>query len=501
VRPLLLLEVVSVVAFGVLAVTELLPARTTVRPIDVATLAVGPAEETWSGIFIGDRHVGYSVSRESPIADGGRLYEERSTFALGSMGTTQQVTTAGTAVTDAAGHLVQFDFLLSSPVLVVAHGEVRPGEVHVSLRQGDSTSELDIPVSEPPALSMTAANVVKGRELHPGDVFEVPYFNPVTVTPSTMKVTVQAPELLPNGEVGHWLELDGGGMTTRRLVDADGEVLREEAALGMQTVRMTKAEAQKVDSGEAPDLVALARVPLVGFIDPARPFGPLTLDVSGVDAAKLPQDGDIQRVEGSRVTLTGSDPATWPTLPVAAAAGADDTEPTATLPADNEEIVAKAREVIGDAPDRATAARRLTDFVYGYVQKVPTIGIPNGLEVLHTAQGDCNEHTALYVSLARAAGIPARIAAGLVYAPTLGQAFYYHAWPEVRLGPDESWVAVDPTFGEFPAHATHLQLVTGDLDRQLEIMSVMGKLRLSVAANAQPEAGAAVPVPDREPAP
>lgn len=481
-RPLLLLEVLAVGTFGVLAVTQLLPARTTLRPIDVSALAAGPAEESWSGIFIGDRHVGYSVTRESPLDAGGRLFEERSTFALGSMGTTQQVTTAGTAITDAEGHLVQFDFLLSSPVLVVAHGEVRPGSVHVSLRQGDSSSELDIPVREPPALSMTAASVVKGKDLHPGDVFELPYFNPVTLSSSTMRLTVQAPEVLPNGEVGHWLELDGGGLSTRRLVDADGRVLREEAALGMQTVRMTREEAQAVDAGEAPDLVALARVPVTGFIDPARPYGPLTLSVSGVDPGKLPANGEIQRVSGALVTLTTPDPATWPVLPVSGGEGAADTEATATLPAEHPEIVSKAREIVGDAPDRATAARRLAEFVHGYVQKVPTIGIPNGLEVLHSAQGDCNEHTALYVSLARAVGIPSRIAAGLVYNAQLGQAFYYHAWPEVRLGPGESWVALDPTFGEFPAHATHLELVTGDLDRQLEIMSVMGKLGLAVAS-------------------
>ncbi|MBK9646094.1 MAG: hypothetical protein IPO67_13240 [Deltaproteobacteria bacterium] len=35
---------------------------------------------------------------------------------------------------------------------------------------------------------------------------------------------------------------------------------------------------------------------------------------------------------------------------------------------------------------------------------------------------------------------------------------------------------VDPTFGQFPADATHVKLVEGDLDRQIEIMGVMGRL-------------------------
>jgi transglutaminase-like putative cysteine protease len=146
--------------------------------------------------------------------------------------------------------------------------------------------------------------------------------------------------------------------------------------------------------------------------------------------------------------------------------------------------------VVGDAPDRAEAAKRIYDFVYEGVQKSPTIGIPNGLQVLRTMRGDCNEHTALYVTLARAAGIPSRIAAGVVYNSTLGQGFYYHAWPEVRLGVDEAWVSIDPTLGQFPARATHLKLVTGDLDRQIEIIGTIGRLALEVVPTPAPAAGA-----------
>ena len=75
------------------------------------------------------------------------------------------------------------------------------------------------------------------------------------------------------------------------------------------------------------------------------------------------------------------------------------------------------------------------------------------------------------LSLARAAGIPARIAAGVVYAePGDGTgAFFYHAWPEVYLGGQTPWVPIDPTLNTFPADATHFKLVEGDLDRQIEI--------------------------------
>jgi transglutaminase-like putative cysteine protease len=155
---------------------------------------------------------------------------------------------------------------------------------------------------------------------------------------------------------------------------------------------------------------------------------------------------------------------------------------TIFLPVEHPEIQAKAAALIAGASDRRDAAKRIHDWVYDNVEKRPVIGVPNGLEVLRTLTGDCNEHTALYVSLARAAGIPARIAAGVVYAePGDGTgAFFYHAWPEVYLGGAAPWVPIDPTLNTFPADATHLKLVEGDLDRQIQIVSLIGQLDIEV---------------------
>jgi transglutaminase-like putative cysteine protease len=112
--------------------------------------------------------------------------------------------------------------------------------------------------------------------------------------------------------------------------------------------------------------------------------------------------------------------------------------------------------------------------VHDSLRKEITVGVPSALATLHAGVGDCNEHTQLYVALARAAGIPARVAAGLAY---LDGKFYYHAWPEVWL---ERWVAVDPTFGQFPADASHLRFTVGGLGRQAELLRLMGALHIDV---------------------
>ena len=93
--------------------------------------------------------------------------------------------------------------------------------------------------------------------------------------------------------------------------------------------------------------------------------------------------------------------------------------------------------------------------------------------MLRTRVGDCNEHTALYVAMARSLRIPARIAVGLVH---LHGAFYYHAWAEVYVeepGGRTGSIPADPTLNQFPADATHIRLARGGLDRQASILPVI----------------------------
>ncbi len=124
--------------------------------------------------------------------------------------------------------------------------------------------------------------------------------------------------------------------------------------------------------------------------------------------------------------------------------------------------------------DPRVVAEKINRWVHDSLRKVVTFSVPNALEVLRTRRGDCNEHTQLYVALARAIGIPTRIATGLAY---VGGKFYYHAWPEVYL---RDWVAIDPTFGQFPADAAHLRFVVGGLSRQTELFRLIGNLTIQV---------------------
>jgi transglutaminase-like putative cysteine protease len=79
--------------------------------------------------------------------------------------------------------------------------------------------------------------------------------------------------------------------------------------------------------------------------------------------------------------------------------------------------------------------------------------------------------------MARSLGLPARTAVGLVH---VNGAFFYHAWPEVWL---DGWVAVDPTFGQWPADASHIRFVIGGLAQQVEIVRLIGNLDIEVLSS------------------
>lgn len=126
---------------------------------------------------------------------------------------------------------------------------------------------------------------------------------------------------------------------------------------------------------------------------------------------------------------------------------------SAYIQTDAPAIRAKVQEILDGEVNSWRAAEKLCQWVYtAMTNKKMSGGFGSSLTALESLSGDCTEHTVLFIALARAAGIPARICSGVAYAR---DAFYYHFWPEVYVG---SWVQMDPTLGQTIADATHIQL-------------------------------------------
>jgi hypothetical protein len=204
--------------------------------------------------------------------------------------------------------------------------------------------------------------------------------------------------------------------------------------------------------------------------------GRMSVRLEGVELEGFDLEGGRQALRGDTLIVTReSIPAAPYMLPYAG-----DGEPagelmaTPLIQATDPRIVETARRIARGSTDPAEVAQRLSEWVFAELEKDVTLSVPSALQVLEARTGDCNEHTVLYVALARALGLPARTAVGLVH---INDSFYYHAWPEVWLG---EWVAVDPTLGQYPADASHLRFLIGGLARQVELIRLIGRLQLEV---------------------
>ena len=132
---------------------------------------------------------------------------------------------------------------------------------------------------------------------------------------------------------------------------------------------------------------------------------------------------------------------------------------SAYIQTDAPAIRAKTEEILDGEVNSWRAAEKLCEWVYTAItEKKMSGGFGSSLTALASLSGDCTEHTVLFIALARAAGIPARICSGITFAK---DAFYYHFWPEVYVG---KWVQMDPTLGQTIADANHIQLGGGTVE-------------------------------------
>jgi transglutaminase-like putative cysteine protease len=259
-------------------------------------------------------------------------------------------------------------------------------------------------------------------------------------------------------------------------LDDDGAMLREEAPMGFVMLRESAEVA--VNSGwgpgAGPDVARNAAVPASAAIGSPRTRDSLRLRLHGHSMA-IPQSAE-QDVRGEeillrRAKLTGAD--TFE-LPYRSESLRASLASSSFVQVDDPKIRNTAAAATGGERDAQRAARNLNRWVFENLKKVPTVSLPNAVQVLERGEGDCNEHAVLLLALTRAAGIPSRLAAGLVY---VDGTFLYHAWNEVWLG---RWLPIDSALGQFPADATHIKLADGEVDAMFAVVQGVGRMSVDV---------------------
>jgi transglutaminase-like putative cysteine protease len=463
-------------------------------PMNLATdLARYGSAAVWRGVYYRGEKVGFTVSQTVPTDDGFELQEDgRLQMAL--LGATTPAAIRTTARVDNAFTLRSFEFSLDPGTgAIEVRGTVDPApvggkyRVQIAIKSVSGTRSEVLELPEAPAMSLNLSRVLANGGLVPGARHRWNVFDPATLTNAPVEVTVGARDVVRAGNTNvpaFRVEMAFRGLQTTSWITDTGEVVKEESPLGLMTVRETQELAQRMAVPrrvQADLLSAAAVVPAMRQrIDDPRDVRRIRFMVEGADLTDPDLQGVGQTVTGAEMEIR--DPQTLrpgPRDPDAARYLA----PEPLIESDAPEIRAEAALAVAGVEGHRERAERLTRYVNGLLEKKPTISLPSAREVLRTKVGDCNEHTALYVAMARAVGIPARIAVGLAYVHGVQGAFYYHAWAEVYLEEKDGrglWLPVDPTFNEFPANGTHVRLARGGLDKQAAILPLIGRLKITV---------------------
>ena len=460
-------------------------------------------------LTMGERTVGQATSRLDTLPDGFEL-EDLMNLELPALGQTG-VAVARTRVKLSPSLVMEsFDFTLDSEVgRFEASGVLTPDTtLEVAIRSAGSEQNLSFRMESPPVMSnVVPIRVAMGEGLEVGETVRLPVFDPTSLSTRTVEVHILDHDTLfvtdsaavsPDGRwvparsdtVPAWqIAEEFGGVRVESWVDEDGRVLRASSALGFsmqkteyELARQAQEDARSVSASpvDGDVILSTAVASNVDFHD-VEAFDELRFRLTGVDLAGFQLDGGRQELRGDTLIIRregwdGVDPGYQ--LPYSFMDLSEHLEPEPLIQSDDERIIRTAREITASRAqwrqDPKEVARLLTTAVYSMLDKDITFSVPNAVQVLETLQGDCNEHTVLYVAMARALGLPARTAVGLVY---VNGAFFYHAWPEVWL---DEWVAVDPTFGQYPADASHIRFVIGGLAQQVEIVRLIGNLDIEV---------------------
>jgi transglutaminase-like putative cysteine protease len=460
----------------------------------------GTAAE-WHGVYYRGDKIGFSVSQTIPKGDGFELQED-ARLQMALLGATTPAALKTTATLNRDFVLQAFDFSLdpgTGPVKVSGRVNGRHVSLTITTTSGTQAEERDL--DDVPMLSLNLPRRLAAEGFKPGTRQRVLVFDPATLRnePATIEIGKRELVALPASrpiQVGRRfggpsltpipafrVDMTFAGLKTTSWVTDTGKVIREESQMGLMSVSESPDQARRIAIGRGiqTDLLeasaVLPRNETKRRIDDPRDVRALRIRIDGVDLDNPELEGAGQSVTGHIVEIRD---------PRSLTPGAIDSDiqrylrPEPFIESDDPSIRAEAEAAVLGVKDPRVVAERLTRRVNAMLDKKPTVSLPSAREVLRTKVGDCNEHTALYVAMARSIGLPARIAVGLAYARG---AFYYHAWPEVYIDEGHGrglWLPVDPTFNEFPADATHVRLARGGLDRQAAILPLIGRIKMII---------------------
>ena len=463
-----------------------------------------PVEETWDSVYLAGSKIGYVHTTVDEITEGNRKLlriHVDTQHTIRRYGQTIELAVRYLFYESPEGELVRFDNRMRiSAREIHTTGEVFGDVLRLQMHTPEKVEQKDIPWDGSVKGLYWQEQVLRRKPLRPGDAQSFRTFLPDINKLCTMTLSAGDLEdvslLRGTRRLLRVVTTNDAlpGLKTASWVDETGETLKThtDALGGMVTYRTTREEALAKPKELPADLglstmVRLSK-PLKNGLETREVVYRVVL--SGADPADVFPSDERQRLARQP---DGSYFLTVRHLKADGGLGPLNTVPeefrTANgfVQSDNVNVVKLAREAVGDAKEPWEQALRLERWVHEQM-KVEELGVgfATAAEVAETRSGDCTEHAVLLTALARAVGIPSRVAVGLLYVAQ-AQGFGYHMWTEVFVG--GRWLPLDAVLGRGFVGGAHIKLADSSLRGVsasatfAPVLRVVGKLQLDLVSS------------------
>lgn len=434
-------------------------------------------KETWMNISQNGHKIGYA-QRRFFRTDKGYHFVETVYMRINTMNVVQGISFKTDGYLNPDMTLSSFDFNLHSSLFHFrARGTVNGTKITLYTEMPGSEKKTDIFLKEAPRLSngvLESANIAT-MKVGQSRTFHV--FDPAVMAQRTMKITVLGEDIITvmgQKRKTRKASVDFMGVRQVAWIGDEGNIVKEEGILGITLEQVAKHQAlDGFTLTSSADLTEIASVPSNVVIDDPSALALLKVKITNIETNSLKLNGGRQTLKKDILSVQRETIPTYP-LKITLTGNEEFLKPSPFIQSDHQKIVSKVQEIISPDDSPEVKASKLVAWVYKSIEKRPVLSVPNALETLNNLVGDCNEHAVLLAALARAAGIPAQVEAGLVYQR---EKFYYHAWNSLYVG---KWITADAVMGQMPADVTHIRFVQGGADQQIDLIGLIGKVRLKV---------------------
>ena len=447
-------------------------------------LAELPFSQYWTGIVFNGEKIGFTRFEIHPVEDGKR-YEIRAeaSFVLRFLGIEKKIALKARDLVDEELGLLAFDYdyrIDGSELLQSGRKEGERLQVTITTAGTPSERAFTVPSRLYPSSAIALYPVLRG--LQPGADYTYAVYDGQTQTIGEVAQQVIGHERSQFFEGNAYkLETRLHGQSTTTWIDRKGRPVFELALRGVMISALEEEERAKryialgaLNRKEALIEFSLIR-PEAPLVEPRRATR-MTLEISGMN--RLVPTGHAQQCR-----RTGRDRQLCEMGPNAGAGWVSSPEKYlgASLSVQSRDPGIRAA-ALQAAPEGLPAMDRIAGLVAWLdrnIEKVP-VDVFSALDAFQQKKAECQGHAYLYTAMARALGIPTRVVSGLAYSEQL-QGFLFHSWAESLV--DGHWVAVDPTFGQPIADATHVKLLEGEaLADLLPLIDWVGRVKIRVLA-------------------